>query len=69
MITRRQHDGWDLVDSGSPEAEHTMLLLPGALATAAFFEDLMAQPKMSESRVRSLFDGGEGPRMPSRICC
>lgn len=51
MITR-DHDGWVLLEAGAPDADHTVLLLPGALCTAAFFEDLMAEPKLSEASIR-----------------
>jgi pimeloyl-ACP methyl ester carboxylesterase len=29
-----QHGGWDLIESGPPDADHVVLALPGALATA-----------------------------------
>ena len=33
-------------------AEHTVLLLPGALATAAFYDDLLAEPSMNDASIR-----------------
>jgi pimeloyl-ACP methyl ester carboxylesterase len=43
---------WQLHASGPPDAEHTVLLLPGALCTAAFFEDLMAEQSLSGESIR-----------------
>jgi pimeloyl-ACP methyl ester carboxylesterase len=43
---------WELRESGPRDAEHTVLLLPGALCTAAFFEDLMAEPSLSGEPIR-----------------
>jgi pimeloyl-ACP methyl ester carboxylesterase len=47
-----QGDPWDLLESGSPGADHTVLLLAGALCTTAFFEDLMAEPELTKASVR-----------------
>jgi len=41
-----------LRESGPASADHTALLLPGALATAAFYDDLIAEAKMSEISIR-----------------
>ncbi|HEV2671307.1 MAG TPA: alpha/beta hydrolase, partial [Gemmatimonadales bacterium] len=32
--------------------DHTVLLLPGALATAVFYDDLLAEPKISDASIR-----------------
>ena len=48
----RQHLGWVLQESGHGAADHTVLLLPGALCTAAFYDDLLAEPSLSETSVR-----------------
>lgn len=48
----RQHDGWSLSESGPRDAEHTVLLLPGGMSTAAFYDDLVAEPLMREASVR-----------------
>jgi pimeloyl-ACP methyl ester carboxylesterase len=50
--TSREHLGWILRESGREGADHTVLLLPGALATAAFYEDLLAEPKLSGASIR-----------------
>ena len=52
MSTSVQRDGWELLESGPSNADHSVLLLPGTLGTAAFFEELMAEPKFGESSVR-----------------
>jgi pimeloyl-ACP methyl ester carboxylesterase len=52
MSTNRRHNGWELYESGPADADQTVLLLPGALCTAAFFEDLMAEPKLGSASVR-----------------
>jgi pimeloyl-ACP methyl ester carboxylesterase len=48
----REHLGWVLHESGPESADHTVLLLPGALATAAFYDDLLAEPSMSKTPIR-----------------
>jgi len=48
----REHLGWILSESGREGSDHTVLLLPGALATAAFYDDLLAEPKMSNASIR-----------------
>jgi pimeloyl-ACP methyl ester carboxylesterase len=48
----RDHLGWLLYESGPQVADHTILLLPGALCTAAFYDDLMAEPSLQRASVR-----------------
>jgi pimeloyl-ACP methyl ester carboxylesterase len=48
----REHLGWVLHESGPESADHTVLLLPGALCTAAFYGDLLAEPSMSKASIR-----------------
>ena len=48
----REQLGWVLHESGPESADHTVLLLPGALATAAFYDDLVAEARMSELSIR-----------------
>jgi pimeloyl-ACP methyl ester carboxylesterase len=48
----REHLGWVLHESGPESADHTVLLLPGALCTAAFYDDLLAEPSMSKAPIR-----------------
>jgi pimeloyl-ACP methyl ester carboxylesterase len=46
------HRGWIVRESGPEEAEHTVLLLPGALATAAFYDDLLAESTIRAASIR-----------------
>jgi pimeloyl-ACP methyl ester carboxylesterase len=48
----REHLGWVVHESGRPSADHAVLLLPGALATAAFYDDLLAEPQLSDASIR-----------------
>jgi pimeloyl-ACP methyl ester carboxylesterase len=48
----REHLGWIVRESGPEDSDHTVLLLPGALATAAFYDDLLAEPRISDSSIR-----------------
>jgi pimeloyl-ACP methyl ester carboxylesterase len=48
----REHLGWIVRESGAESSDHTVLLLPGALATAAFYDDLLAEPSMSDASIR-----------------
>ena len=48
----REQLGWLLYESGPDVAEHTVLLLPGALASAAFYDDLIAEPSLRRASVR-----------------
>jgi pimeloyl-ACP methyl ester carboxylesterase len=50
--TRGDHDGWRLDESGLPDSDHSVLLLPGALCSAAFFEDLIAEPPLRDASIR-----------------
>ena len=52
MSTKESHDGWDLHTSGPAGADHTVLLLPGGLCTAAFFDDLVQEPTLSGASIR-----------------
>ena len=49
--TSREHLGWVLHETGPGDADHRVLLLPGALATWAFYEDLLAEPSIRESGI------------------
>ena len=48
----RDHLGWQLYESGPEGADHAVLLLPGALCTAAFYDDLIAEPALRRASVR-----------------
>lgn len=51
-ISTREHLGWQLHEAGPDDANLRVLLLPGALATWAFYEDLLAEPSIRESGLR-----------------
>lgn len=48
----REHLGWVVHEFGPESADHTVLLLPGALCTAAFYDDLLAEPSIRETPIR-----------------
>jgi pimeloyl-ACP methyl ester carboxylesterase len=52
MNTDKHHEGWELGESGPAGADHSVLLLPGALATAAFYDDVLAEPELREASIR-----------------
>lgn len=43
---------WEPHESGPVGADNTVLLLPGALATTAFYDDLLAEPRLSAASIR-----------------
>ena len=45
------HDGWIVRESGPARPRHTVLLLPGALATARFYDDLLAEPALKQASI------------------
>ena len=48
----REHAGWIVRESGPADADHAALLLPGALATAAFYDDLLTEPRIRDASIR-----------------
>src|SRR4051794_28692998 len=52
MNTNKHHEGWELRESGPAGADHTVLLLAGALVTAAYYDDVLAEPTLTEASVR-----------------
>jgi pimeloyl-ACP methyl ester carboxylesterase len=52
ISTDREHLGWVLREAGPVGAPHTVLLLPGALGTPAFYDDLLAQPSIRDAPIR-----------------
>jgi pimeloyl-ACP methyl ester carboxylesterase len=48
----REHLGWLLREAGPENAAHTVLLLPGALCTSAFYDDLLAEPAIRDAPIR-----------------
>ena len=52
MDTTEHHEGWELRESGPADADHAVLLLAGALVTAAYYADVLADPRLKESSAR-----------------
>ena len=52
MAQEQMHDGWIVRQAGPSDADHAVLLLPGALASAAFYDDLLAEPTLTSASVR-----------------
>jgi pimeloyl-ACP methyl ester carboxylesterase len=48
----RERFGWTLYESGPERADHTVLLLPGALASAAFYDDLIAEQTVKDASIK-----------------
>ena len=48
----REHLGWVLHELGPEDADHAVLLLPGALCTARFYDDLLAEPSIGDAPIR-----------------
>jgi pimeloyl-ACP methyl ester carboxylesterase len=44
--------GWTFRERGAADAGQTVLLLPGAICTAAFYDDVLAEPGFEEAGVR-----------------
>ena len=51
---------WDVVQSGSADAQRTVLLLPGAWCTATFYTELMAEPALAGIRLIAITLPGNG---------
>ena len=46
------HDGWIVRQAGPSDADRAVLLLPGALASAPFYDDVLAEPSLTGASVR-----------------
>lgn len=51
-MSPRLHNGWTVHESGPAGASHAALLLPGGLCTAAFYDDVLADPRLKQSPIR-----------------
>jgi len=51
-VTTAERLGWIVRDDGPADADHAVLLLPGALATPAFYDDLLAEPTIGSASIR-----------------
>ena len=56
---------WDLLRSGPADGEHTVLLVAGSLATAAFYADLMDEPSLAAIRLVAATLPGQGGTPPA----
>ena len=71
METHAQHEGWKLRESGPASGDQAVLLLPGALCTVAFYDDVLAEPTLSDASIRFVaanvpgHGGSEPPDDPS----
>jgi pimeloyl-ACP methyl ester carboxylesterase len=66
----REQFGWTLHESGPEGATHTVLLLPGALATAAFYDDLLDERTVNDASIRfvaTTLPGFGGTRAPDDV--
>lgn len=52
MNINKHHEGWELWESGPAGADHAVLLLAGALVTAAYYDDVLAERRVKEGSVR-----------------
>src|SRR5438093_11573387 len=48
----REWKGWELREAGPPDASRTALLRPGGLGTAAFYAEVLADPRLPGGSVR-----------------
>ena len=61
-------ENWDLRESGPTDAASRVLLLPGGLCTAAFYQELMAEPKIADVRlIAATLPGHGGTRAPDDL--
>jgi pimeloyl-ACP methyl ester carboxylesterase len=56
---------WDLLRSGSADAQHTVLLIPGSLCTAEFYAEVMAEPSLADLRLVAATLPGQGGTPPA----
>ena len=52
QTTARQHDGWLIREQGPRDEAHAVLLLPGALASSVFYDDLLSEPTLADASLR-----------------
>ena len=61
---RAMNADWELVESGPPDAERTVLLLPGGLCRARSYAELMAQPALADDHLVAATLPGHGGTPP-----
>jgi pimeloyl-ACP methyl ester carboxylesterase len=47
-----EHGDWSFREGGATEADRTVLLLPGAFCSAAFYDEVLAEPAAAEAGLR-----------------
>ncbi|WP_406397727.1 alpha/beta hydrolase [Streptomyces sp. NBC_00879] len=52
MSSAEEFNAWDIRESGPADAAHRVLLLPGGLCSAAFYDDMVAEPALATAPVR-----------------
>lgn len=52
MTAARKVHGWELRESGPTDADHTLMLLPGAMCNAVFYDDLLREPALNGASIR-----------------
>src|SRR3954447_2150913 len=56
---------WELREAGPPDAEHTILLLPGGMCSAGSYAEVMAEPALANTRlVAATLPGHAGASPP-----
>jgi alpha-beta hydrolase superfamily lysophospholipase len=71
MRVNTRFDDWDLRESGTPDAKHHVLLLAGALLTAASYQELLDEPVLRAASIHVVaatlpgFGRTPAPRKPS----
>jgi pimeloyl-ACP methyl ester carboxylesterase len=54
LTSRREASGWSLLESRPAEVRHRVLMLPGLFCTAAFYADMLADPRLAEAGVAAI---------------
>lgn len=63
-MTVLEFTGWDFREAGPTDAEHTALLLPGGMCTAAFYEEVLAEPAVAGMHLVAVTLPGHGGTRP-----
>jgi len=63
-VTVLESTGWDFREAGPTDAEHTALLLPGGMCTAAFYEEVLAEPAVAGMHLVAVTLPGHGGTRP-----
>ena len=56
--------GWEIVESGPPDAERTVLLLPGGMCSARSYAEVMAEPALAGTRLLAVTMPGHAGAPP-----